>query len=45
MKYYGATTPGKFFKGMLEQAIHDMEVSSSNQEIKVDDRLLAVEQS
>lgn len=44
MKYYGADTPGKFFKGMLEQAIHDMELAQQS-ETKADDRLLAVEQS
>ena len=31
MKYYGAKTPSKFFRGMLEQAIHDMESAQESE--------------
>ena len=50
--YYGATTPGKLFKGLLEEAIHNMEVASLPPFVKAEpmhlpkearDRLLTLE--
>jgi metal-responsive CopG/Arc/MetJ family transcriptional regulator len=33
MKYYGATSPSKFFKALLEEAIENMEAKQAQEDV------------